>query len=120
MTKLLTVAIIVWSTVAAYAETYSYSCKVGGKTYPLKVDDTANSLEWKGAKYKLSEAQCGRYGWHAEGNGTPFDFCTATKGYAAIEKDGKLLGACPSSDWRNGGESDSLRGYEQGFSRLED
>jgi hypothetical protein len=30
------------------------------------------------------------------------------------------LGACPSSDWRNGGESDSLRGYEQGFSRLED
>jgi hypothetical protein len=31
-----------------------------------------------------------------------------------------LLGACPSSDWSSGGESDSLRGHEQGFSPLED
>ncbi|MCK1727130.1 hypothetical protein [Bradyrhizobium sp. 142] len=30
------------------------------------------------------------------------------------------LGACPSSRWSSWGESDSLRGYEQGFSTLED
>ena len=30
------------------------------------------------------------------------------------------LGACPSSRWSSGDESDWLRGYEQGFSPLED
>jgi glutathione S-transferase len=30
------------------------------------------------------------------------------------------LGACPSNHWSSGGESDSLRNHEQGFSRLED
>ncbi|MGB6538503.1 MAG: antibiotic biosynthesis monooxygenase, partial [Xanthobacteraceae bacterium] len=30
------------------------------------------------------------------------------------------LGACPSSHWSSGNESDSLRTYEQGFSSLED
>src|SRR5205809_7669156 len=30
-----------------------------------------------------------------------------------------LLGACPSSRWSSWGVSDSLRGYEQGFSTLE-
>jgi hypothetical protein len=31
-----------------------------------------------------------------------------------------LLGACPSSHWSSWDESDSLRGYEQGLSTLED
>jgi hypothetical protein len=30
------------------------------------------------------------------------------------------LGAFPSNHWSSGGESDSLRDHEQGFSRLED
>lgn len=102
----LTIAVIFafLSTTAVYAETYNYSCKaclfpgivsgdgfggcdvVDGKTYLLTVDDKKNVLEWRGKKYSLTEAEdCGKYGWHAVGNGTSFDFCGATKGYAAIE-----------------------------------
>jgi hypothetical protein len=101
------------SATAVYAEIYNYSCKacifprivsgdgsdgcdvVEGKTYPLRVDDKKNVLEWRGKKYSLTVASadepdgCAKYGWHAEGNGTSFTFCTATQGYGAIEdKDG--------------------------------
>ena len=84
----LTIALIFafLSTTAVYAEIYNYSCRVDRKTYPLRVDDSKNVLEWRGKKYSLTEQpNCGRYGWHAEGNGTSFDFCTATRGYGAIE-----------------------------------
>jgi hypothetical protein len=100
------------STAAVYAETYNYSCnvcvfptitgsdgsdgcEVVAKTYPLRVDDTKNVLEWRGKKYKLTIASCAKYGWHAEGNGTSFTFCTATQGYGAIEdKDGNVRVRC--------------------------
>jgi len=106
----LTIALIValLSTTAVYAEIYNYSCKacvfprivsddgsdgcdvVDGKTYPLRVDDNKNILEWRGKKYSLTIAEpdedgCAKYGWHAEGNGNVLKFCTATQGYAAIE-----------------------------------
>ena len=69
-----------------YAKTYNYSCEVDGKTYPLRVDDIKNILEWRGRRYILTEQpDCAKYGWHAEGDGASFDFCTATKGYAAIK-----------------------------------
>ena len=106
----LTIALIFafLSATAVYAEIYNYSCKacvfprsvsgdgshecdvVDGKTYPLRVDDKKNVLEWRGKKYSLTASEgCGKYGWHAAGNGTSFDFCGATQGYAAIEdKDG--------------------------------
>ena len=111
----LTIALIFafLSTTAVDAEVYNYSCKacvfprivsgdgsdgcdvVDGKTYPLRVDDNKNVLEWRGKKYSLTVASankpdgCAKYGWHAEGNGTSFTFCTATQGYAAIQdKDG--------------------------------
>jgi hypothetical protein len=101
----LTIALVLvlFSTaVAAYAETYNYSCKVNGKTYPLRVDDVKNTLEWRGVKYGISNAHdpdkdeivCAKAGWHADGNGTSFDFCTATKGYADIEKDGNVEAEC--------------------------
>jgi hypothetical protein len=103
------------STTVVYAETYNYSCKVcvfpfptfgydcevDGKTYPLRVDDNKNVLEWRGKKYSISNANdpdkivCANAGWHAEGNGTSFTFCAATQGYAAIEdKDGNDLVEC--------------------------
>jgi hypothetical protein len=107
------------STAAVYAETYNYSCKVcvfptiaandgsdgceevGGKTYPLRIDDTKKVLEWRGKRYGLTDAMdsdepsCGKGGWHAEGNGTSFTFCYATKGYGAIEdKDGTVRVRC--------------------------
>jgi hypothetical protein len=100
-------------TTAVYAETYNYSCKacvfptiaiggsdgcdvVDGKTYPLRVDDNKKVLEWRGKKYSLTEQpNCAKYGWHAEGSGTSFDFCTATQGYGAIEdKDGDTKVRC--------------------------
>jgi uncharacterized protein YxeA len=93
----LTIALIFASllTTVIYAETYNYSCKVDGKTYPLRVDDNKNVLEWRGKKYSLTVASfdepdgCAKYGWHAEGNGTSFTFCTVTQGGAYIEaKDG--------------------------------
>lgn len=105
MVKLIIALIFAFfSATAVSAETYNYSCKpclfpgivngdgfgacdvVDGKTYPLSVDDKKNVLEWRGKKYSLTEAgDCGKYGWRAVGNGTSFDFCGATKGYAAIE-----------------------------------
>jgi hypothetical protein len=55
--------------------------------FPLRVDDETNVLEWRGKKYGLTEQpNCAKYGWHAEGNGASFDFCTATQGYGAIEE----------------------------------
>jgi hypothetical protein len=95
-------------TTAVYAEIYNYSCnacvfptigydcEVTGKTYPLRVDDNQNVLEWRGKRYSLTEQpNCAKYGWHSEGNGTAFDFCTATQGSAAIEdKDGNVQVQC--------------------------
>jgi hypothetical protein len=102
------------STTAVYAESYNYSCKacvfprivsddgndgcdvVDGKTYPLRVDANKNVLEWRGKQYSLTEQpNCAKYGWHAVGNGTSFDVCTPTKGYAAIEdNDGNVNVRC--------------------------
>jgi|ERR1700678_143886 hypothetical protein len=94
----LTIALIFASSLdhAVQADTYTYLCKVDGKTYPLRVDEDKNVLEWRGKSYSLAvKPDCGRYGWRAEGNGTSFDFCTATQGYAAIEdKDGNNQVEC--------------------------
>ena len=99
----LTIALIFasLSTTVVYAEIYNYSCKVDGKTYPLRVDDKKHVLEWRGKKYSLTDVfadepdGCGKAGWHAEGNGTSFKFCAATQGYAGIEdKDGNDLAEC--------------------------
>ncbi|MGO4513803.1 lysozyme inhibitor LprI family protein [Bradyrhizobium sp. 2TAF36] len=83
------------SSTVSNAETYNYSCKVDGKTYPLRVNAGANILEWRGSKFSISNANddpdnivCAKAGWHVEGNGTSFDFCTATQGYADFVKDG--------------------------------
>ena len=60
----------------ATAETFNYSCKVAGKTYPLRVDDKTNILEWRGKKYSITvagdddiEDACAKYGWIVKGNG---------------------------------------------------
>lgn len=110
----LTIAIIFasLSTTVVYAETYNYSCKaclfpkiasdgfdgcdvVDGKTYPLQVDDNKKVLEWREKKYSLTIIDCGKAGWHAEGNGTSFDFCAATQGYGALkDKNGEVRVQC--------------------------
>jgi hypothetical protein len=96
--KKLTIALIFasLSISAVYAEIFNYACKADGKTYPLRVDDNKNVLEWRGKKYSLTiQANCAKAGWHAKGNGTSFDFCAATQGYAGIEdKNGNELAEC--------------------------
>ena len=108
------------STTAVHAEIYNYSCNaclfpkivihgnegydgcdvVHGKTYPLRVDENKNVLEWRGKKYAISDANtpdkivCAKAGWHAEGNGTSFHFCAATQGYGAIEDKGDVKVRC--------------------------
>jgi hypothetical protein len=42
------------------------------------------------------------------------------RGPRAFQSRFRWLGACPSSHWSSGDESDSLLGYEQGISSLED
>lgn len=93
-------------TTAVHAEVLNYSCKVcifpsavnvgecdvgDGKSYPLSVDESRKVLEWRGKKYSILVASpddkgggCGKYGWQADGNGTTFTFCIATKGYGGI------------------------------------
>jgi len=75
----------------AQATTYGYLCKVDGKMYPLQVNDTNMSLKFREKQYGLNDVSnpdvCGKGGWHAEGNGTSFDFCYATKGYAGTSND---------------------------------
>jgi hypothetical protein len=85
-------ALVVISTASAHADTYNYVCKDHGRTFPLKVNDTQNTLEWKGTTYKIKENEdCGKFGWHAEKEGASFDFCTATQGYADFEQNGTLI-----------------------------
>jgi hypothetical protein len=77
---------------SAHADTYNYACTDRGKSYPLKVDDTQNSLTWKGNIYKIKpQEDCGKMGWLAEKDGTSFEFCTATKGYADFEQNGRRI-----------------------------
>lgn len=89
MKSIIVSALVAISTNSAHADTYNYVCKDHGKSFPLKVDDAQNSLEWKGTTYKIKENEdCAKFGWRAEKDGTSFDFCTATKGYAGIEQNG--------------------------------
>jgi hypothetical protein len=76
----------------AHADTFNYVCKDQGRSYPLKVDDRQNTLAWKGTIYKIKQQEdCAKFGWRAEKDGTSFDFCTATKGYADFERNGRLI-----------------------------
>jgi hypothetical protein len=72
-------------------ETYTYACEIDGEHYGTReihlarVDTQKNLLTWRGKTYGLTvEPECGKFGWHAEGNGTSFKFCTATKGVAGF------------------------------------
>jgi len=51
-------------------------------------------MERKEIQLTLAD-NCGKQGWLAKGNETSFMFCTATKGYGAIEdKDGVVRVRC--------------------------
>ena len=48
-------ALVAISANSAQANTYNYVCKDQGKSFPLKVDDAQNTLEWKGTTYKIKK-----------------------------------------------------------------
>jgi hypothetical protein len=78
---------------AAHAQTYTYGCEIevpmgggtGTETHLLVVNEGKNLLRWRGKTYRIvQQPNCAKYGWHAEGHGSSFDFCTQTKGGAYI------------------------------------
>lgn len=98
---------------SAVASTYSYTCVDQGRSYALEVDDTKNTLLWKGRMFKLTPHEpgevCAKFGWHVQGNGIAFDFCTATQGYAGFERDGESMGIECDQTRFNGKATRSLR-----------
>ena len=89
MKRIIIGALIAISASSAQANTYNYVCKDHGKSFPLKVDDAQSTLEWQGTTYRIRENEnCAKFGWHAEKNGTSFDFCTATQGGGYIQQNG--------------------------------
>ena len=90
MKKLLLIALALGLT-QAEASTYTYACKDQGRSSQLKVDDVQNTLIWKGTTYKITTTDCGKAGWRAEKDGVSFDFCTATKGVADFEFNGRTV-----------------------------
>jgi hypothetical protein len=89
MKKILLITLALGVTQANAAPTYTYMCKEKGQRLPVKIDETTNTLTWKGVTYSIKVIEdCGRYGWHAEKDGVGFDFCTATQGFADFELNG--------------------------------
>ena len=92
---LLASAIAVIGATPAMADTYTYLCRVGHKSYPVTLDDadggcdgatTSCTITWRGTTFrnvKLGEG-C-RLEYLAAQNGVTIDFCTGTKGYADLK-----------------------------------
>ncbi len=87
-------ALFALSAASAHADIYTYSCKMKGRSLPLKIDGNRRELTWMGKTYKTTELQagdqqaCPRFGWRATRPGAKFDFCTATQGAADFVQDG--------------------------------
>ncbi|NPV22047.1 hypothetical protein [Bradyrhizobium aeschynomenes] len=89
MKKLLLIALVLGSSQAEAAPTYTYLCQDHGRKLPVKIDESKNTLTWKGTVYSIKvKEDCGRYGWRAEKDDVGFDFCTATQGAADFELNG--------------------------------
>lgn len=92
MKRFIIVAALTMSALPAQADTFSYTCRVDGKSLKVKIDDTKDTLTWKGQTYRIKvEESCAKYGWRAERKGQAFNFCTATQGYADFQDGGKLV-----------------------------
>ena len=92
-------AIVLALLTTAHADTFRYRCMFHGKKYPLQVDDTSMFLLWRGRQFGLNTVKdpdvCGKGGWRAEGNGTAFNFCYATKGGGGIsDEEGYEIASC--------------------------
>ena len=87
-------ALLAFSATSATADIFTYSCKVQGKTFPLKIDSARRTFIWKGKTFNTTELlageqqDCPRFGWRVKGQGETFDFCTATQGMADFKQNG--------------------------------
>jgi hypothetical protein len=85
LSTMLALALLCGAFMPAHANVFTYSCNIVGQKQPLSVNEAKMTLRWLGKTYRLTmQPDCAKYGWHAEGNGTSFDFCTATQGVAGI------------------------------------
>ncbi|MGU3559776.1 hypothetical protein [Methylobacterium radiotolerans] len=92
MNRFIIAAVSTLSVWPAQAATFSYTCRVDGKSLKVKIDDAKKTLLWRGNVYRIREEDsCAKYGWHAERKGEAFDFCTATQGYADFHEGGRLV-----------------------------
>ncbi|MGU3658491.1 hypothetical protein [Methylobacterium fujisawaense] len=92
MNRFIIAAVSTLSVWPAQAATFSYTCRVDGKSLKVKIDDAKMTLLWRGNVYRIREEEsCAKYGWHAERKGEAFDFCTATQGYADFHEGGRLV-----------------------------
>lgn len=92
MTRILVLVGVLFFTLQAEADKFSYTCRQNGKSLSVKIDDAKNILTWKGKTYAIKvEESCAKFGWRAERKGEAFDFCTATQGYADFKEGDKLI-----------------------------
>ena len=80
----------------AHAEPFTYACEIvvdlRFETHLAKIDEQKNTFQWRGKTYRIvHQPECAKYGWHVTGNGTSFDFCTATKGVASFDHQPKSV-----------------------------
>lgn len=92
MRRFVIVAVLAALAAPSHAETFSYNCRVNGKSLKVKINDAKNTLTWRGNIYTIKpEESCAKFGWRAERKGEAFNFCTATQGYADFQEGDKLI-----------------------------
>jgi hypothetical protein len=90
MKQLLIATVIGFTATQAHAEPFIYACEIvvdlRFETHLAKVDEQKHTFQWRGKTYRISnQPDCAKYGWRVTGNGTSFNFCTATKGVGSFE-----------------------------------
>ena len=90
MKKFLLASLVTLLTTQVRAETFTYACEIvvdlRFETHLAKIDEQKHTFQWRGKTYQITNnPECGKYGWHVIGNGTSFNFCTATKGAASFD-----------------------------------
>jgi hypothetical protein len=92
MKKILLAAALVASAVPAYAETYTYICKVGSKSHPVTVTTPSfdklggGTLTWRGKTYRnvtANQDEC-KVEFQVDNKDASLILCTATQGYADL------------------------------------
>lgn len=92
MRYFLAIIIAMLSADRVHAKEFTYTCRVGGKSLNVRVDDVRNILRWRGKVYAIAiQEDCPKFGWRATREGESFDFCTATQGYADFREGDKLI-----------------------------